>query len=907
MAEPASDRLEHNLFAYIWRHNRREQIAVIAVVLLSLPFYFLSLNLPKLIVNGPIQGGGFEREGATQPFLHIAFDVPGALREWFGEKVTLLDGAALDRMDSLFALSAFFLLLVCINGLFKFRINTMKGLMGERLLRRMRYELVDRVLRFPVGHFRKVRQAEVASMVKDEVEPIGGFIGDAYAQPLFLGGQALTALLFILVQSLWLGLVAAGVVLFQAFVIPKLRRPILRLGRTRQLQARDLAGRVGEIVDGIGEVHTHDTSNYERADITQRLGKIFFIRFEIYQRKYFVKFLNNFLAQLTPFIFYAAGGYLAIKGSLSIGELVAVINAYKDLPGPIKELIDWDLQRQDAQIKYEQVIEQFSPEGMARPELQAPLKGPAPALRGAAAVSEVSATDEAGVKLLDGVRFEIPLHAHVAFSGSPGGGKEAAAALLARLVPWREGRVLYGGEDLQTMKEAVSGRRIAYLGPDAYVFPASLRDNVLYSLKHEPLAEAAPGKAMSERERREAERAGNAPFDPNAEWVDYTAARCASAEEMDARILALAHVAGLDEDIYQFGLKSRLDRHADAELIAKILTARVELKKRLGEPENAGLVEPFDAHAYNRNATLAENLLFGTPLAPEYEPSELARNADVAGVLNETGLTPFLLEAGRTIAQTMIELFRDLPADHPFFEQFSFVSAAELPEAQAMLNRAAGAPSLLQLGQADRARLMGLSFRYVEARHRLGLITEETSALVLGARRKLGEAVKGKEPPVVAHYGAESYVTSASLADNILMGRVAYGLADGPKRVQRLVAEVLDDLGLREAVLREGLEAQAGAAGRRLSAAQRQKIGLMRALIKEPDLLIVNQGLAVLDSHQQKEIRARVLAERKGRGVIWTVAPADAAEEFSRVLVFEHGKLAEDRALAAREKTRVNA
>ena len=51
--------------------------------------------------------------------------------------------------------------------------------LGERMLRRLRYTLFDRVLRFPISHFRKVKQAEVATMIKDEVEPLGGFIGDA--------------------------------------------------------------------------------------------------------------------------------------------------------------------------------------------------------------------------------------------------------------------------------------------------------------------------------------------------------------------------------------------------------------------------------------------------------------------------------------------------------------------------------------------------------------------------------------------------------------------------------------------------------------------------------------------------------------------------------------------------------
>ena len=54
------------LFTYIWRHSLGEQLAVLGVIVLSLPFYFLALNLPKLIVNGPIQGGGFE-DGRRAP------------------------------------------------------------------------------------------------------------------------------------------------------------------------------------------------------------------------------------------------------------------------------------------------------------------------------------------------------------------------------------------------------------------------------------------------------------------------------------------------------------------------------------------------------------------------------------------------------------------------------------------------------------------------------------------------------------------------------------------------------------------------------------------------------------------------------------------------------------------------
>jgi putative ABC transport system ATP-binding protein len=237
--------MEPNLFKYVWRHSKREQIAILTLVLISLPFYYLSLNLPKDIVNEGIQGAGFEGPGSTQKFSHIELPYGEAL---FGEAVVLIDGFELEQLNFLLALSLVFLLLVIINGLFKFIINTSKGRMGERMLRRLRYELADRVLRFPIPHLRKVKQAETATMIKDEVEPLGGFIGDAFISPAFLGGQALTALAFILAQSMWLGLVAVAIIAVQTYLIPKLRVRILQLGRERQLTARQLAGRIGELV-----------------------------------------------------------------------------------------------------------------------------------------------------------------------------------------------------------------------------------------------------------------------------------------------------------------------------------------------------------------------------------------------------------------------------------------------------------------------------------------------------------------------------------------------------------------------------------------------------------------------------------------------------------------------------------
>ncbi|TJV28652.1 MAG: ABC transporter ATP-binding protein, partial [Mesorhizobium sp.] len=53
--------MEPSLARYIWTHTRKQQLWILMIVVLSMIPYFLSFDLPKLIINGPIQGSGFEQ------------------------------------------------------------------------------------------------------------------------------------------------------------------------------------------------------------------------------------------------------------------------------------------------------------------------------------------------------------------------------------------------------------------------------------------------------------------------------------------------------------------------------------------------------------------------------------------------------------------------------------------------------------------------------------------------------------------------------------------------------------------------------------------------------------------------------------------------------------------------------
>lgn len=894
-----NDQMERNLFKYIWTYSKRQQIWILFIVVLSMPTYYLAFDIPKLIVNGPIQGKGFETPDATQFVLPIAIPIP-----FTDISLTLFQGFELQRMGALVALSLAFLGYVIINNGFKLYINTYKGRLGERMLRRLRYQLVDRVLRFPMNQYRRVRSSEIATMIKDEVDPLGGFIGEAMATPAFLIGQAFTALLFIMLQSWLLGSVALAILIVQTALIPKLRGRLRRLALQRQLTARDLSGRVSEIVDGAADIRLNDTTNFERSDVSDRLGRIFFIRFDFYQWKFLVKFINNFLAQFTPFVFYLGGGILAIRGNLDIGQLVAVIAAYKDLPGPIKELIDWDYQRLDVQVKYLQVVEAFDVSPLAPSSEQAVQTGAVPALGGPFTFRQVSATDETGKTLLSGLDLSIDGREKVVALGSSGEGAEVVGDLMARLIAPSGGTVSVNGTTLSSLPEWHLARRVGYVSAEPFFAHATARDALLSALRHAPFKPAPEGQAMNELYLREATASGNPLLDRHAQWIDYSEAGTQSEDELARRITEVLRLVRLEEDFYAFGLRTKLSDATEGDDEELFLNARRLFHDKLEAGENADDIEPFDPERFNTHLTLFQNLVFGAVSSPEFMPAEFSENSPLWAFLSSEGLDSKLYKVGREASATIVELFDEVADNMKILERLDLIDPAKLADYSAALGRTEGI-DYGSVADIDRHRFIRVALNYSEPRHRLGLLDDELRQAVVTSRKSFREKLPEEMAAQFSFHDADQINPFSSLQDNILFGRIAEGRSGAADRVSALLRQVLEETGLSYSVLERGLKHEIGSGGRRLSLSQRQQLGLARVLLRRPEFLIVNRGLNALDNRTVEKVAQGILEladdEQNGFGVLWVTSTDSHAALFDRTLKFSRGALVADESVATKE------
>jgi len=225
------------LFRFIWTRSKWQQLFVLLLTLAALPFYYASLELPKLIINNVLGANAGNRE-------ILGFD-------------------GLSQTAWLVLLCGAFLLAVCVQTGIKYVLNLYKGRLGGRLLLELRRWLCSQVLRFPPSKLESVSSDELGAMIGTELGDVGSFIGDAIALPCLQGGLLLTAITFIFVQDVWLGFAAIALLPIQVYVIPRLQRQVNALNRERVLAMRKLASRLGETAEALPEVQVSAASDEE--------------------------------------------------------------------------------------------------------------------------------------------------------------------------------------------------------------------------------------------------------------------------------------------------------------------------------------------------------------------------------------------------------------------------------------------------------------------------------------------------------------------------------------------------------------------------------------------------------------------------------------------------------------------
>ncbi len=862
--------MQRTIMKFIWAHSRREQLIAVALTLVSFPILYLSLELPKRIVNDAISD-------AQQ-------------RNLFGFEV--------GPYSYLLLLSFALLALVIINGLFKMRINTFKGIIGERLVRRLRYQLVDRVLRFPLARFQRVSQGEIIATVIPETEPLAEFCGESIALPVFQGGTLLTILLFMFMQNPLLGVASIALIPLQLYLIPKLQRRVNALKKERVKRVRVLSQRLGESVTGIREIRAQGTRRYKLAEFSFRLGELFRIRLEIFRTKFLMKFLNNTIGQMTPFLFYAIGGYLVISGDLTLGALVAALAAYKDILGPWKELLNHYQRQQDASVKYEQIIEQFQPPDLlpAR-EFESALDDQKRGLE--LQLARVACTSEQGERLFGGVSLTIKPGSMTRILVEHTGRRTALAQVIGGLRAVDSGRISLDGHALDDLSERDVHSRIAYVSSEPFLFNRAITYNLGYSLNHlpPPLEER---NAEDRAQLAEAVAAGNSAdwFDEDFStvWTDFGLIGTDTWAETLPQMMAVLHVVGVVETVAE---RSKLEKFDAVEwqeklgretFVADLLHARELTRERVEREQLGHLVTGFDRATVNPWSTYAENILFGVTTMSGVTTRTMAESEVLRRGMREADLYDSAVAVGAAAVNALLMLYQQLPSDHELVVRFSLDDGDQFDEMGRAVDVLAGDPSAQAREQAE-VLMIAVFLNIVPGTFNLVVIPDDIEARVLRTRELSLAYTRQMSFEHFREFDHSACNPGLSVFDNLIFGRINHREPDAYDRLRKIVDDVVREVGLHEILMILFFaNSQSGIGGSRLPDGARHRIALARALIKRPDIIVLHDALPRYSAGERQAVISRIREHLPQSAIISLTDTAASDADFGeRYILDERG------------------
>ena len=132
----------------------------------------------------------------------------------------------------------------------------------------------------------------------------------------------------------------------------------------------------------------------------------------------------------------------------------------------------------------------------------------------------------------------------------------------------------------------------------------------------------------------------------------------------------------------------------------------------------------------------------------------------------------------------------------------------------------------------------------------------------------------------------DGFLFKGSLGDNV-------AFFSGATEAEQLEALRIAGLASDLSRLDDGLATDVGERGNHLSGGQRQRAALARALVRHPNILLLDDTLSAVDAHTEGEILSALKGELAGRTAIIVAHRLSAVENADEILYMENGSVAE--------------
>jgi subfamily B ATP-binding cassette protein MsbA len=389
----------------------------------------------------------------------------------------IVDDLLINQDEQMLALIPMILIgLYTAKGLGRYIQAYFTNYIGQDIIRRIRDELLEKMLHLEMAFFNDARNGELISRINNDIERlrviVTNFIPEMIRDSLtlvFLLGVALQ-------QSLILSFYALIVLPLIFYPLSRLAKRMKKISHRSQEKNADVISRLSEIFNNVEIIKAHANENLETDRFKEENKKYFKINMKGVLVNEAVSPIMEILGAVALSMVIVVGAREIMEGRMSVGQVVTFVTAVGMLYDPIRKIASMYNKMQDGVAASERLFEIMDTkvgfEG-----------GSAPFPKGIQTITFHNVGMHYGEKeALRNINLTAYKNKTTALVGNSGGGKSSLVNLLVRFYDHSSGTITFNDIDSRELDLHELRKNIAIVSQRVYIFNDTLAQNIAYGL-----------------------------------------------------------------------------------------------------------------------------------------------------------------------------------------------------------------------------------------------------------------------------------------------------------------------------------------------------------------------------------------------------------------------------------------
>ncbi|MFJ8267628.1 ABC transporter ATP-binding protein [Peribacillus asahii] len=349
---------------------------------------------------------------------------------------------------------------------------------AQHTVYRMRSDLFYQFQLLPISFFDKRKHGELMSRVTNDMENVSSTLNSSVIQ-IFSSVLTLVGTIGVM---LWLSplltLLTLTIVPLMFYGMKWITNRTGKLFKEQQSSIGELNGFIEETMSGQRIVKTFSQEEKVIGEFLERSER--YKRSSFWAQSYsgLIPKLMNLLNNLSFTIIAAIGGYLALKGVVSIGVIVIFTEYSRQFTRPLNELANQFNTLLSAIAGAERVFEVLDEREEAQDEKEASVLR---RVTGKVEFEQVSFSyEKEGNNTIKDVSFHVNPGETIALVGPTGAGKTTIINLLSRFYEVQSGCITVDGQDISNVTRVSLRSHMGFVLQDSFLFQGTIRENIRF-------------------------------------------------------------------------------------------------------------------------------------------------------------------------------------------------------------------------------------------------------------------------------------------------------------------------------------------------------------------------------------------------------------------------------------------